>query len=208
MLRQDIREKSVKNRDIKHRNPMFDPDTRKKSSLSHMGKPLSEQHKQNLRGKIPWMKGKHHTKKTKKQMKKNHADFRGEKSPLFGSHPNEESLRKMLNISTPSGPELYLDFILQNHFPDEWEFTGDGGFILHGLCPDFINCNGRKQIIELFGERWHTGKIPLNRTEAGRREIFVRSGYDLLVIWDYELVDEKKVIEKIKDFKGNTECMK
>lgn len=98
----------------------------------------------------------------------------------------------------PSGPELYLDFLLQNHFPDEWEFTGEGGFILHGLCPDFINCNGKKQIIEVFGKRWHTGDVPITRTEEKRKEIFAQSGYRLLVIWDYELNDEEKIIDRVR----------
>ena len=142
------------------------------------GKQLSEDHKKKLRGKIPWNKGKSHS---------------------------QETIKKMLEkrkYDIPNGPELYLDFILQNHFPDEWKYVGDGNCLINGLCPDFINCNGKKQIIELFGEYWHKKKqhLKLHSTEDGRKDIFAQVGFSMLTIWDYELTNEQEVIEKITFF--------
>lgn len=148
--------------------------------------------------------GKHHTEESKQKNREKH----------LGNHASDDTRRKMrlhwedekfakrmieLFQIKPNGHELYLDFLLQNYFPDEWKFVGDGQVIINGLCPDFINVNGKKKIIELFGEHWHNGKTE-NRTEAGRKKIFNKHGYDLLVIWDYELKDESVVIEKIKEF--------
>ena len=39
------------------------------------------------KGKIPWIKGKKHTNKSKALMKKNHADISGNKNPMFGTSP-------------------------------------------------------------------------------------------------------------------------
>lgn len=52
---------------------------------------------------------------------------------------NEDYGKKALSISIPNGHELYLDYLLQNHFHDEWKYVGDGQVIIDGLCPDFIS---------------------------------------------------------------------
>lgn len=36
------------------------------------------------KGKIPWIKGKKHTKETREKMKKNHADVSGKNNPMYG----------------------------------------------------------------------------------------------------------------------------
>jgi len=100
----------------------------------------------------------------------------------------------------PNKAEKFLEHILNNSFPDEWKYVGDGQVIISGLCPDFINVNGKKKIIELFGKYWHDGNVRYHGTEVGRREVFREFGFDMLVIWDYELKDEQNVIEKIRGF--------
>lgn len=105
----------------------------------------------------------------------------------------------------PNKQEQKLDALLQSAYPGEWEYVGDGKVIIEGYCPDFINCNGKKQIIELFGRRFHDPAVsfldvPYHGTEEGRREIFARYGYSMLVIWDNELGDKEGTIAKIKTF--------
>lgn len=133
------------------------------------------------------------TEETRKKMSKN----------IKERWKDEESAKKMiagLRIR-PNKCELMLDSILQNHFPNEWKYVGDGNTIINGLCPDFINVNGKKKIIELFGKHWHKGEgLSYHRTEEGRRSTFKKIGFDMLVIWDYELKNERKVIEKIRCF--------
>ena len=72
---------------------------------------------------------------------------------------------------------------------------GNGRVILGGKNPDFINVNGKKLIIELFGKYWHTGENPKDR-----EKIFVPFGYRTLVIWYSELRNEERVKNKIREF--------
>jgi len=115
--------------------------------------------------------------------------------------------RKMAEVLSrkPNKIELYLNSLLQRHFPKEWEYSGDGKIIIGGLCPDFVNCNGQKKLIELFGDYWHSPErkgIKLQQTEQGRKEVYSKFGFDMLVIWEHELknLPEEQIITKIKTF--------
>ena len=69
--------------------------------------------------------------------------------------------------------------------------------------PDFINKN-KDKIIEAFGSYWHTKKARVyEETEAGRIEYFKKYGFDTLIIWENELKNLDKVLEKIKNFDEN-----
>jgi very-short-patch-repair endonuclease len=89
----------------------------------------------------------------------------------------------------PNKSEIKLLEILNSMYPNEWIFTGDFSVIINGKNPDFMNCNGKKLIIELFGEYWHKGE-----TEESRAKVFSPLGYRTLVIWWKEL----KHIESLK----------
>lgn len=94
----------------------------------------------------------------------------------------------------PTKPEKCLDKFLQQKYPNQWKYVGDGSFWMRVdggfVNPDFININGQKKIIELFGAHWH--KL---EEEQQRIDLFAKYGYQTLVIWDHEL----KNIDKIKD---------
>lgn len=96
----------------------------------------------------------------------------------------------------PNKAELLLEAILEKHFPGEWKFVGDGQFILAGLCPDFINVNGKKQIIELFGDYWHRGESPEYR--VNKFKVF---GFGCIVIWEHQLDHEEEVINQVRAYK-------
>jgi hypothetical protein len=101
------------------------------------------------------------------------------------------------NIS-PNRPETALLKILNFLFPGEWKFTGDLSFTINGKCPDFVNCNGQKKIIELFGDYWHRGEDPRDR-----ELVFAPFGYKTLVVWEKELRDEAKLMSKLQEFYKN-----
>ena len=69
----------------------------------------------------------------------------------------------------------------------------NGGFSLHGKVPDFVNINGRKLVIELFGSHWHEPK-----EEWYRKKLFASYGFKTIVIWESELDKPFDVVEKIK----------
>jgi endogenous inhibitor of DNA gyrase (YacG/DUF329 family)/very-short-patch-repair endonuclease len=108
----------------------------------------------------------------------------------------------------PNRPELALQKLLDNYFPNTWKYTGDGSFLVGWYNPDFVNCNGCKDIIELFGDYWHSMKVIKKkwaRTELGRVMAYNSLGYRCLVIWEYELKNEDAVVAKIEQFMKVTE---
>lgn len=102
----------------------------------------------------------------------------------------------------PTRPELLLGRVLHAIWPGEMKYVGDGQVILGGKCPDFVNVNGQKKIIEMFGTYWHRdrGNIPYYQTEQGRKEHFAGYGYETLVIWDDELANLDVVTQKVGQF--------
>lgn len=103
--------------------------------------------------------------------------------------------KKCLVFNSPNKSEQKLMGILDSLYPGEWKFVGDGQVIIDRKCPDFINVNGQKKIIELYGERWHQNDDPRDREVA-----FAPFGYRTLVVWTRELCGIKKLTRKLNDF--------
>lgn len=100
----------------------------------------------------------------------------------------------------PNQREKQLDAILQEHFPRAYEYTGDGKLVIGGMIPDFVNVNGKKDVIELFGDYWHTIKDGWKDNELGKIMAYNSFGYRCLVIWEHELRDEQAVVAKVRQF--------
>ena len=103
----------------------------------------------------------------------------------------------------PNKLELKFDKLLWEWCPGEWKFTGDGGFILGGKIPDWLNVNGKKKLIELFGDFWHSDNnfwFKTRNDEKSRIEYFKGYGFDTLVIWEKELQDIESLKSKILSF--------
>jgi len=118
-----------------------------------------------------------------------------------------EFQQKRQAMRKPNHQERKLEAILDKPFPGEWKFVGDGEVILGSLNPDFINCNGRKQIIEFFGCWYHgcpihhpENKVKWQDTEIGKQTIYARYGFKTLVIWEHELDNEEAMMDKIRQF--------
>jgi G:T-mismatch repair DNA endonuclease (very short patch repair protein) len=95
----------------------------------------------------------------------------------------------------PNKPEISLLALLEELYPGEWKYTGDFSMTINGKCPDFVNSNGQKKVIELFGDYWHQGDDPKERAK-----MFAPLGYTTLVIWQSELKNKKKVVGRIRRF--------
>lgn len=116
---------------------------------------------------------------------------------------NPEYVKRWMkaNKISPTKPELELQAILDEHFPD-FKYNGDFrlGISLASLIPDFVNINGKKQVIEMFGYYWHTNARvnKWSRTELGKIMAYNSIGYKCLVIWQNELKDKEAVVSKIR----------
>lgn len=107
----------------------------------------------------------------------------------------------------PNKIERRLQSILDKYFPGQWEYTGDGKLLIYGMRPDFANCDGRKDLIELFGDYWH-GKRARKwaETELGKIMAYNSLDYRCLVIWGRELKDESNLIRKVANFMRARKC--
>jgi len=78
-----------------------------------------------------------------------------------------------------------------------FKYVGDGKCFIAGKVPDFISCNGKRKLIEVAGDYWHT---PEEMEE--RKKYFARYGFKTLVIWEHELnkYTDEEIAEKIKIF--------
>jgi len=200
--------------------------SRKKMSESHKGVPLSEKHRASIgkksiqvwagksnqdrkrwaenisageKGKPPMnpeaLKRMAMTKRGKRCSPK--TEFTSEGMKILHRDPAYmEKVRKALNIK-PNKPETAILNLLNLLYPGEWKYTGDFSFTINGKCPDFVNCNGQKKIIELFGDYWHRGE-----KAEDRAAVFSPFGYRTLVIWERELKKPDLVINKIREFAG------
>lgn len=95
----------------------------------------------------------------------------------------------------PTKSELKLAEFLNDILPGEYKYVGDGEFILAGKCPDFVNINGQKKLIELYGDYWHRNDDPQERID-----LFKPYGYDTLVVWEKELKNKQVLVGRILMF--------
>ena len=103
----------------------------------------------------------------------------------------------------PTKPEMQVEKILHELFPNQWKYVGDGEIIFGGKNPDFVNIKGKKQIIEMFGTYYHSkahnGKCPLLHM-LERKDGYAKFGQDTLIVWQHELENENAVRVKISEF--------
>ena len=102
--------------------------------------------------------------------------------------------KKTMGIK-PTKPEITLNKLLNKLFPNEYKYVGDFKFWIDGKNPDFMNINGKKKLIELFGDYWHKDDNPEDRINH-----FKPYGFDTLVIWESELKNKDEIIGKLKEF--------
>lgn len=177
------------------------------------------------KGHIPPIKGKHWSDEHKKKISEsmdggNSTSFKKGHKIWLGKHHTEETKRKIsettsrvfkgrnvywidkilkANHAKPNKCEQYLNQILQENFPNEFKFVGDGSVIIESKSPDFINCNGKKLIIELNGNYWHN--LPkVIESDKRKLEIYLKYGYRTLIIWEFELKNKEQLIERIGGF--------
>ena len=118
--------------------------------------------------------------------------------------PQCKAIYVLRHFAKPNKVELKLNSILQNILPNEYALNVKSDImILGGKVPDFVNVNGQKKVIELFGEYWHTVRADnYTKTEKGRIEYFKKLGWDTLIIWERELKDIGTLKQKILKFNG------
>jgi hypothetical protein len=105
-----------------------------------------------------------------------------------------KNIRRSANIR-PNKPETFLLNLLEEMYPGDYKYVGDGEIVIAGKCPDFININGQKKIIEHYGDYYHRNDDPQDRIA-----LFAKYGYSTLIVWERELKDVESLKAKIREF--------
>lgn len=145
------------------------------------------------------MLGRKHTEETKKKWN------RKQQWDNLGEERQNEITHKIRSqcAQEPNKTEFYLDSLIQDSTFKEFKYTGNGDVTIGGKASDWFNINGKKQVIEHFGNYFH-GENKTGRTREQEvnfyKDHYKKYGYDCLVIWESELKEPTKVTEKIKTF--------
>lgn len=118
----------------------------------------------------------------------------------YKRYENPEYCRKrMKGLHSKTQLEKRIDVLLQALYPNEFKYNGgcECDITIGGFTPDFVNVNGRKQLVEAFGSHWHP-----EVDEKIKQERYAKYGYSALIIWERELKDENALIQKIGAFVG------
>lgn len=108
-----------------------------------------------------------------------------------GKYCSNSCTRKARKFPTHhTKPELIFEAICKKHnLP--FKYTGDGSFWIKNINPDFVECNGKKTAVEIFGDYWHSPLLNRNLREKAtlsyRKRILKKYGWKLIVFWETDL---------------------
>ena len=166
-------------------------ESKKKMSEIHKGKLHTEESKKKISAT---KKGEKHTKEHNKKVSE--ARKRNWQDPEYRDKQIKVIFKGLQ--SKPTKPEIQFDNILQQLLPNEYKYVGDGEILIGYKCPDFMNVNGQKKLIELYGDYWHRNDNPQDRIDH-----FAKYGYKCLVVWEHELKALIPLKKKILEFHCN-----
>jgi very-short-patch-repair endonuclease len=112
----------------------------------------------------------------------------------------EKAMRAMR--AKPNKQEILLGQMIDALCPNTFKYNGDCrlGIVLNRRIPDFVNVNGKKQVIEFFGSHWHKAE---SRGDVETIKCYKAVGWDCLVIWDKEFKTDAHAVEsKLRAFVG------
>lgn len=83
-------------------------------------------------------------------------------------------------------PELKFCRIIKRHnLP--YKYTGNGSFWIENVNPDFVQTNGKKICVEVFGDYWHN-REDVKKKDIERLNTLQKYGWQRIVFWEHELM--------------------
>jgi hypothetical protein len=170
-------------------------ETKEKLSRILTGRTLSEEHKRhmseaNMGKAISGETRKKHSEASKKWW----AGLSEEERSKFlkeGLHSPKSVLNRMKACrKKPTMPELSLEAYLEQHFPNEWAYNGDGSqnLIIGRKVPDFINIGGKKEVVEVLGG---IGYFHFLDEEEEKIACYRKNGYKCIVVFEWDCYNPK-----------------
>jgi len=193
----------------------FSDEHKRKLSEARKGRLLSDEHKrkisESLKNGGPWNKGKHLSEEHKRKVSENNARYWKDKTFLHSDETKRKirEARKLQRIPTHhTKPELKFEEICKKYnLP--YKYVGDGKFWVENINPDFVESNGKKIAVEIFGNYWHSPllnpKLREDRTLPYREKTLKKYGWKLIVFWEDELKSknaEEIVMDRTMNFRG------
>lgn len=187
------------------KNRHHSEETRRKMRLSHLGKSPSTKGKHWPKRNYNWKGGKiaRICKECGRQFKVYPTQIRrtGGKFCSISCASKYRIKHSKINWNKkPTKPELQMIGLIEKYnLP--YKYTGDGSFWIEYLNPDFVECNGRKVALEVFGDYWHNRKnMSYCQTLEGRKAILERYGWKLVVVWEHELntLPDQEILRRLE----------
>ena len=115
---------------------------------------------------------------------------------MSGLWKNTEYAQKVLKAQKKGWkvPQNKKEKLLGELLGKDYKFVGNKAVFFDRFNPDFINVNGQKKLVELFGTYWHS---KTQARDIRRLETFARHGYGTLIVWEKELEDLPKLKKKL-----------
>ena len=86
--------------------------------------------------------------------------------------------------------EKRVEELLNRIAPNQYKFVGDGKVWIGKFNPDFINSNGQKKIIEVYGDYWHN--LPNYKARDTRRlKSYKELGFETLILWEKDIKNNR-----------------
>ena len=158
-------------------------------SEAEKGRKLTEEHKRKI---SKANKGKKRTEEAREKVRK----------ARQGKHHTEATKQKIREArkhqpTHHTKPELIFEEICKKHnLP--FKYTGNGDFWIENINPDFVDVNGKKIAVEVFGDYWHSPLLQWDlredRTLDYRKKILKKYGWKLIVFWESDL--KRKDVEQ------------
>lgn len=154
--------------------------------------------------KMPRELGERHSKILKKRYASGEiVIWNKDKKGIYSQETIEKIRQARMKQRIPTSNTLperkFMQMIKDYNLP--YKYTGNGEIWIHHKNPDFINVNGKKEVVEIFGRYWHTkgqGLSGKTREENKTKEHYKNYGFDCIVIWDDEIDNKQLVLEKLK----------
>jgi very-short-patch-repair endonuclease/endogenous inhibitor of DNA gyrase (YacG/DUF329 family) len=103
----------------------------------------------------------------------------------------ERQLKRIGEVK-PTSLEKTVCELLQNYFPNEWQYVGDGKVFIAGFVPDFMH-REKRWVVEVNGDYWHSLPKVKARDEE-KKKVYERYGYKMLEIWEREVKQSPLVV--------------
>lgn len=136
----------------------------------------------------------------------------GPDNPFYGKRHSEETkakiraarMKRRFPKSNTIPEKAFIGICQKYNLP--FKYVGDGQVWIGHVNPDFVDVNGKKIAIDIFGDYWHTPlfrqeAIRFTYTEQGRKLTLKKYGWKLIVIWQSELKlpnAEEKILGKLR----------